>query len=165
MRIAALCITNRSSPVVVDCTVFCRVADGKSSLHLGLVYFRQAESQVVEQDLLMLSRCREAAFADVNSAAGWQHDVDHLQAAQLRENATRFVAESRLLTHLAQCFPEDVRQETDEDVSQNPLLFLVPDRADLEVAFVDAERGFRFGQLNVRLPQLLISPVGDVGSQ
>ena len=53
MRIGA----SRSSPVVVDCTVFCRVVGGKSSLHLGLVYFRQAESQVVEQDLLMLSRC------------------------------------------------------------------------------------------------------------
>ena len=31
----------------------------------------------------------------------------------------------------------------------------MPDRADLEVAFVDAERGFRFGQLNVMLPQRL----------
>ena len=41
----------------------------------------------------------------------------------------------------------------------------MPDGADAQVAFVNSERGLRFGQLDVGLPQFFVAPVSDVGSQ
>jgi len=38
---------------------------------------------------------------------------------------------------LVQRLPEDVRQETDQDVGLNPIFFLVPDRADSQIALVN----------------------------
>jgi hypothetical protein len=45
-----------SSPTTFECSVFFRVADKKSSRHLGLVYFWQTEFQVVEENLLVVGR-------------------------------------------------------------------------------------------------------------
>ena len=72
---------------------------------------------------------------------------------------------ARLLAHLAERLPQHIRQETDEDVSQDAIFLLVPDRADLEITLVNAEGRFRLGQLNVRFPQLFVAPVGDVGAK
>lgn len=68
------------------------------------------------------------------------------------------------MAHLAKRFPQHIRQKTDEDVSKDSVFRLVPDGANLQVALVDSEGGFRLGQLNVGLPQFFISPAGDVGS-
>ena len=42
---------------------------------------------------------------------------------------------------------------------------LVPDRADVELIFLDAKGGFGLGELDVGLPQLSIAPITDVGAQ
>ena len=47
----------------------------------------------------------------------------------------------------------------------NPLLGLVPDRADSQIALVDSERGLGFGQLDVCLPKVFGRPVRYVRSQ
>lgn len=58
-----------------------------------------------------------------------------------------------------------MRQEADQNVGQHPIFFLVPDGADAQIAFVNSERCFRFGQFHVRFPAFLIAPVGHVAAQ
>jgi len=50
-------------------------------------------------------------------------------------------------------------------VGQHPVLFLVPDRAEAQVAFVNAEGGLSFGQLDVGPPQILVAPAAHVAAQ
>jgi len=45
------------------------------------------------------------------------------------------------------------------------LLFVMPDRTDAQVGFMNAEGSLRFAELDVGLPQLLVSPVVDVAAQ
>ena len=44
-------------------------------------------------------------------------------------------------------------------------LFVVPDRTDAKIRFLNAEGGLGFAELNVGLPQLLIGPVVDIAAQ
>lgn len=44
-------------------------------------------------------------------------------------------------------------------------LFVMPDRTNAQVRFVNAEGGLCFAELDVGLPQLLVSPVVDVAAQ
>ncbi|MEO2047845.1 MAG: hypothetical protein ABGX16_14895 [Pirellulales bacterium] len=83
---------------------------------------------------------------DVEIASGWQDNVHHFQVTQLLQNATWFVTDPRLLTHLTEHLPQHVCQKADEDVSKNAVFLLMPDRADLEVTLMNAESRFRLGQ-------------------
>ncbi len=56
-------------------------------------------------------------------------------------------------------------READQNVGQHAVLFLIPDRTDPQVAFVDPKRRLGLGQLAVRLPQVFGRPVGDVGTE
>jgi hypothetical protein len=64
------------------------------------------------------------------------------------EHATRFMPQAGPFATLTQRFPKNVGQEADQNVGQDPLFFLMPDRAQPEVAFVDAERRFGVRQLD-----------------
>ncbi len=44
-------------------------------------------------------------------------------------------------------------------------LFVMADRADAQVGFVNTESGLRFAELDVGLPQLLVGPVVDITAQ
>ena len=68
------------------------------------------------------------------------------------------------LATLGKRLPEDIGQEADQDVRQHPILFLVPDRTQQQVAFLNAKRGLRLRQLDVRLPQILVAPVCHVAA-
>jgi hypothetical protein len=50
-------------------------------------------------------------------------------------------------------------------VSLNAVLALVPDRPYAQLVLVDAKRRFGLSELNVGLPELLITPVFDVRAQ
>ena len=113
----------------------------------------------------MVGRLRDAADVDVDARAGRQNDIHQPDFAQLREHTAWFVSQAGCRTQLAQRFPQHVAQEAHENVSQDSVFFLMPDRADRQVAVVDAECGFGFGQLDVGLPQFLGGPVGDVGAK
>ena len=112
--------------------MFSRVASAKSSLHFNLVYFRQPQSQAIEENLLVVGGLGEATFADVDAATSWQNHVDHSEFAQLVQNSTWLAAKPRSIAHLAKRLPQHVRQEADEDVGLDAVLFLMPDRSDAE---------------------------------
>ncbi len=95
----------------------------------------------------MFAGFRDAAFANSHSLTRGKHNVHHTDVLNLLEDASRFVARaptggwSGPVTQAGQRLPQHVRQEADQDVCQHAVLFLVPDGADAQVAFVNPERG------------------------
>ena len=60
----------------------------------------------------------------------------------------------------ASIFHSNGRQEADQNVGQDAVFFLAPDRTDRQIAFLDAERGFRFRQWERGPPEIFeISPL------
>jgi len=50
-------------------------------------------------------------------------------------------------------------------VRLDALLLMVPNRSDAQVGFLNAEGGFRFGELDIGLPKFLVGPLADVAAQ
>jgi hypothetical protein len=69
------------------------------------------------------------------------------------------------LAKLRQRLPQHKGQKAYQDVRLNPLLFLVPDRSQLQIRFLDAERGLGLGQLHVGTPEFFWAPVRHVAAQ
>ena len=113
----------------------------------------------------MLRGLGDAAFADVDAALGWQHNVDEADLFQFGEHFSGFVAEAGLPASLRKSFPQDIGQETDEDMSLDSLGFLVPDGTDAQVALVDAKCGLGLGELDIGAPEVFGAPVGYVAAQ
>ena len=107
----------------------------------------------------MFRRLRYAAAAYVETVTSGQHHIDQLNLAQLFKHATRFMAQAGSLATLTQRFPKDVGQEADQDVGQDSLFFLMPDRTQPKIVFVDAERRLRLRQLDVLFPKLFVVPI------
>ena len=119
----------------------------------------------MQQDFLVFAGLGDAPFADFDAFTRWQHYVHHAQFFKLLKNTTRFIAKARFVAQAGQRLPEHVGQKTDQNVSQHAVFLLVPNRTDAQITFINAGNGFRFGELNVSIPQLLIAPVDDVASQ
>ena len=104
----------------------------------------------------MVRRASDAATTDFDVLVpGGQNDVYQAYLTQFLEYPTRLVAQPGGPGHLMQRLPKDVRQEADQNVSLDPLLGLVPDRADSQVALVNSERRLGVSQLDVCLPEIL----------
>ena len=123
------------------------------------------EFQVRQQDGLMVRRLCDAAPADIGTVSSGQHHIDQLNLAQLLKHATRFMAQAGSLATLTQRFPKNVGQEADQNVGRDSLFFLMPDRAQPEIAFVDAERRLGLRQLDVRFPKLFVVPICYVAAK
>ena len=160
-----LSCSNQTSPSDLGFTTFSRTAVAKSSRHLSLVYFWEPKFEAVEKDLLMIGPCLEAAFADVDAAVSWYHNVRYAEATYFFQDATRLIAKPCQLAHFAACLRQSVCQESDEEASQDTVFFRVPNRADLQVSIVNTKDCLRLGQLDVRFLQHVVAPVHDVGAK
>ena len=110
------------------------------SLHFLLDYFRgQFEAEFFQQDLLVISRLGNAPGSDLRAGASWEHDVHGTDVGQLGKHSARFASQASFVTELTQRFPKHVGKEAHEDVSQHTLLFLMPDRANRQVALMNAK--------------------------
>ena len=88
-----------------------------------------------------------------------------MEFLDLFNNLPWFIPQSGLSAHPAETCPENIREKADQNVGLDTAFFLVPDGAQPEVVFLDAERFFRIGQLDVGLPELLRRPRLDVAPQ
>ena len=75
------------------------------------------------------------------------------------------VPEAGALLPLLQGFPQHGAEEADEDMGVNGILALMPDWADCQVLFLDAEGRLGLGELDVGAPEVVRTPVGDVGAE
>lgn len=88
-----------------------------------------------------------------------------LNAREFFEDGARGIPQAgALLPHL-EALPQHEGKETDEDMGLHAIFALMPDRAHVELVFLDAEGGFGLGELDIGFPELLIAPIGDVGAQ
>jgi hypothetical protein len=55
------------------------------------------------------------------------------------------------MAYLRQTFPQHKSQETDQNMSRHAMLFLMPNRSQYQVAFLNSER-LSIGQMNISLP-------------
>lgn len=65
---------------------------------------------------------------------------------------------------LAEGFPEHISEKANQNMGLHAVLEMVPDRAQEQVAFVDAKCSFSLGQLHVGAPKLFAAPIGDVAA-
>jgi hypothetical protein len=121
--------------------------------------------QTCQQDGLMVGGLGDATLTDLGSLACGQYHIHQLDLAQFFKDAPRFVSQSGRQTALRKRLPKNVSQEADQDVRQHPIFFLMPDRPEHQVAFVDAERRLGLGQLDVGLPQVFVTPIRHVAAQ
>ncbi len=107
----------------------------------------------------------DATQPDLTVGGGWQHDVVRLNACELFEYRPRRVAKAgALLPHL-EALPQHESEKADKDMSLNAFGALVPNRAQVQLIFLDTEGCFGLGELDVGLPQLFIAPIADVRAQ
>ena len=92
----------------------------------------------------MVARPGDAPLADLGALACRQDHVHQLDFAQFVEHPSRLLAHSRVQAPLPERLPRHVCQEADENVRQDAIFFLLPDRPDRQVALLDAEG--RFGR-------------------
>ena len=126
---------------------------------------RQRQPEPLQQDSLMLCRLGNASAADVDARLGRQHHVHHLYLRYLVEHLSRLIAQAGPLAHLPQRLPQHICQEAYQNVRLHPLFLLMPDRADRQIALLNAKGRFGLSELDVGLPQFLGSPVRDVAPQ
>lgn len=107
----------------------------------------------------------DAAESDVNSFSGGENDIVQLELLDLFDDFPGLVAQAGLPAHLSEALPQDIGQEADQDVSLDAPLFLMPDGAQAEVVFFNAERFLSVGQLNVGCPEIFRRPIFDIAAQ
>jgi len=110
-------------------------------------------------------RLRNAAFADIDARLGGQDNVSDTELLPFGQHFAGLVAKTRLSAPLRECFPKFIGEKTHQDMGLDAFGFLAPDGADAQVALVDAEGGFCFGQLDRGTPKVFGAPVLDVAAQ
>src|SRR3989338_2492342 len=88
-----------------------------------------------------------------------------MDVPQLFQDSTRRITQARPTLPLLQQLPKNVSQEADEDVRLDSIFSVVPDGSNLELRLVGAKRVLHLGELDVRLPDLLLRPIADVRAQ
>jgi len=131
--------------------------------------FGQDDAKAVKESGLCGVGLSDAAQADLTTGGGRQEHVMRLDSRKLFEDGARRISEAcALLPHL-EALPQHegkkADKKADEDMSLNAVLMLMPDRTEVELIFLDAERGLGLGELDISLPELLIGPIADVRAQ
>ena len=108
---------------------------------------------------------RDTPLANRDSVPRRQNHVYQRYLCQLFENLARLISQAGCCRHLAQCLPENVCKETNQNVCLHTICPLMPDRPDLQIRFLDPECRLCFRQLDVSTPQLLRRPIRHVAPQ
>ena len=85
-----------------------------------------------------------------------------MNAGKLSENGSGRMSQPGTPLPLLKRFPQHVSQKADQNVCLNTVLFMMPDRPDAQVGFLNPKSGLGFRELDVGFPKLLVSPVVNV---
>lgn len=88
-----------------------------------------------------------------------------MNAGKFCEDCTRRIAQACAGLPLLKRLPQRVGEKADQDVRLDAILFVMPDRPDTQVGFLDAESSLGFAELDVGFPQRLLGPVVDIAAQ
>src|SRR6266849_5659502 len=126
---------------------------------------RQAELEPVDDELEFGFGVGVAGEQDLAPVGGRQMNVDHLDGGKFFERAARSQSGRQGIQTTGQGDLHAVGQKGDEDVGLDPLLVLMEDRTNREIALEIAERLFDGNELRVVLPELGGIIVGKIGAQ
>jgi hypothetical protein len=82
-----------------------------------------------------------------------------VDARELFERGARGVTKAALLLPQLQSLPQHEGEKAHEDVSQDAIIALMPDRTHAQLILLDAEGCFSLSKLDVGFPELFITPV------
>ena len=105
-------------------------------------------------------RSRLAVFRDCR-----KNNVTTFDSRELFQQSPGSITETGSVHPLRQRFPQNIRQEADQNVSTDSLFLLVPDRTDPQFVLGDPKGPFCLGELNVSLPQGGRRDVIQIGPQ
>ena len=88
-----------------------------------------------------------------------------MNARKLGKNRAGRIAQPGTGLPLLERFPQHVSEKANQNVRLDAILFVMPDRTDAQIGFLNPEGGFGFAELNVGLPQLFVGPVVDVAAK
>ncbi len=129
----------------------------------------QRQAEAIEQHSLSFVRRGDAAQVDRMSTAvshlSRQDDVAAFDLGEFLDQRPRGVAKPGAPHPLGQSLSQDIAQEANQDVAEDTLHLLVPDRADAQLVLLDPEGPLRLGQLDVLFPQRGRIRFGQVGPQ
>lgn len=127
----------------------------------------QSESEAIEQSGLCAIGADDASQPQFALWRGrrWQDHVGAVDGAEFLKDGARRITQTGAALPLFEGLPQNIGEETDENVRQNTRLSLMSNWADRQLTLVDAEGGLGFGKLDVGLPQRLGRPVADVRTQ
>src|SRR5659263_202752 len=96
---------------------------------------------------------------------GRQHNINHTDFLDLFKDPSRFITQTGIFTHKAECFPKHKRKETYENMCLYTIIFLMPEWTKMQIRFMDSERFLRISQMDIRFPQVFCFPVGDIRAE
>ena len=96
----------------------------------------------------MSRRAHHASSFDLQPALRRQDHIHDPHLLDLIQDLSRLLTQAGAFAPLRQRLPQHVRQEADQNVRLDALLFLMPDRPQAQVALVNPERAL---DLPVRL--------------
>ncbi len=129
-------------------------------MRLGNTMPRRSRSAASAASGWATQRNRISPRVAVGKTTSW----DWMRASSSRIARGALPRPRALLPHL-EALPEHESEEANEDVSLDAVLALMPDRAQVQLILLNAERRFGLGELDVSLPELLVAPIGDVRAQ
>ncbi len=126
---------------------------------------RRFELELVEQEPQLGLRLGVAGEQEL-APVGCRHvDIDHLHGGERVEHAARGEPRGERMQAALERDVQATGQKRDEDVGLDPLLILMEDRSDGEIALEVLERLLDRGELQIVAPQLGGIVLGEVGAQ
>ena len=123
------------------------------------------ELELVDQELEFRLGVGVTGQQHLAPVGGRQMNIDHLDGGELLESAARGQSWRQGMQATLQRDLQAVGQKRDEDVGFDPLLVLMEDRPDRQIAFQILERLFDGNELGVVLPQQRGIILGEIGAQ
>src|SRR5271157_2952202 len=127
--------------------------------------WRQAELELVQQELVVLLRLGVAGEDERAAIRGGEVDVQHLDGGELLKHGAGRQPWRQRAQALFQRNLEAIGEEGHEDVRLDTLVCLMIDGPDGEIALELLERLLHFGELDVEGPQLRRGLSHEIGAQ
>src|SRR5271157_2083944 len=127
--------------------------------------WRQAELELVQQELVVLLRLGVAGEDERAPVRGWKVNVQHLDGGELLKYGAGREPRRQRAQALFQRHLKAIGEEGHEDVRLDALVRLMIDGPDGEIALQLLERLLHFGELDVEGPQLRRGLSYEIGAQ
>ena len=131
----------------------------------GRRLWRQAELELLQEELVILLRLGIAGEDERTVVRGREVNVQHLDGGELLEHGAGRQPRRQRTQALLQRHLEAIGKEGHEDVRLDTLIGLMIDWPDGEIALQFLERLLHFGELNVKGPQFCRGLAHKIGTQ